>query len=179
MTDIWDRRLDRAERHPFLSLFYWAAGITLVVLAITAIVGLATTGSVFFQAAAAKKTVGARTDIKVYTPENKIAQISFFHDTCQRVNALIVTVQNNQARYNADLRTAELSKDPVRQQQATDALTSDNSDVTGAKNALANAVADYNSRSRQSTANVFKGSGLPDQITLPNPLPAGLTINCG
>lgn len=176
--EIWDRRIDQFERHPFLKTAQYVVGLVIIGLVVTAIVGLATTGSVFFQAAAAKHTVGARTDIKVYTPENKIAQIAFFHNTCNTAKAQLRIVQNNQDRYNADLKAAQFAKDPIRQQQAQNNLSQDEQDLVGAQNVLQTTVADYNSRSAQSTANVFKGANLPDRIVLANPV-SNTNINCG
>lgn len=176
MHDELDRRLDKwgndAGRHPWLTLLRWALAITLIVLACVALVGLLTTGSVFFKAAAAKRTIGARVTTQVYTPENAIAQIAFFHDTCQQAVAQQQIVTNNQARYDNDLK-ASRSTDPIRQQQAEVQLAQDQQDVAGAQNALASTVAAYNSRSAQSTANVFKNSDLPERLS------ANDTISCG
>jgi hypothetical protein len=176
--DPWERRAEIASDHPLASLLFWGIGITAVVLVIVALVGLASTGSVFFKGAAAQKTVGARTKTQVFTPENKIAQIAFFHNTCNTAVAQLRIVKNNNARVTA-LQKAAKSSDPIRQQQAQDSLSGAIDDATGAANVLQATVADYNSRSAQSTANVFKGNNLPDRINLPDPIPATYTINCG
>lgn len=175
----WDDRSVEAEAHPFWTTLKWVLGVTVVVLIVVALVGLATTGSLFFQGEAAKHTVGARTNIKVYSPENKIAQIAFFHDTCNTANAQLRIVENNQDRLKTDTKAARSAQDPIRQQQASDSLVNDQQDVTGALNALQATVANYNSRSAQSTANIFKDANLPERIVLPNPISAGYTINCG
>lgn len=183
MTDLykrdWESRADFASRHPILALAGWTAAIVAVVLFVTAIVGLATTGSVFFQGKVAKLTNPSRVEQQVYDPNNTIAQIAFFHNTCQRVNSQLRIVENNHARLKADEHAASFAKDPIRQQQAVDSLSQDNQDLTGAMNALQATAADYNSRSAQSTANVFKSHNLPDRITLPDPIPAGFSVNCG
>lgn len=175
-NDVLGRRLaKRAEdagRHPGFTLLRWALTGTLIVLACIALVGLLTTGSVFFRAAAAKRTISARVATQVYTPENAIAQIAFFHDTCQQAVAQQQIVANNQARYDADLK-ASRSPDPIRQQQAETQLAQDQQDVAGARNVLASTVAAYNSRSAQSTANVFKGSNLPERLSVND------SISCG
>jgi hypothetical protein len=177
-NDPWVAREEQFHRHPFIKTAQYVVGAVLIVLVATAVVGLATTGSVFFQGAVAKHTVGARTKAKVFTPENKIAQIAFFHNTCNTAKAQLRIVQNNQNRYDADLKAAQFAKDPIRQQQAQNALSNDQQDITGAENVLQTTVADYNSRSAQSTANVFKGQNLPDRIVLADPV-SNTNINCG
>lgn len=168
-----------AEQRPAWTIAKAAIIGTLIVLVCVALVGILTTGSIFFRGEAAKRTVNERTNLKVFTPENKIAQIAFFHDACQTVNQQLRVVENNQARLEVDQKNAAFAKDPVRQQVAIKSIETDQQDVTGAKNALVGTVATYNSRSRQSTADVFKDGGLPDQISIPADVPAGYTINCG
>src|SRR4051812_32654288 len=124
-----------AERRPGLTLLAAGLALTFIALAIAAVVGLATTGSIFFKGEAAKKTVGAQTNRQVFTAQNKIAQIAFFHDTCNTAAAQVIVVRNNQARLQADERAARFAHDPLRRQQAEDALTGDDQDVTGAKSA--------------------------------------------
>jgi hypothetical protein len=177
-TDPWERREDQFHRHPFLKTAQYVLGAVAIVLVATALIGLASTGSIFFQGEAAKHTVGARTNIKVYSPENKIAQIAFFHNTCNTAKAQLRIVQNNAAKEAADLKAASFASDPIRKQQAQDSLGQDAQDVTGAENVLQTTVADYNSRSAQSTANVFKGANLPDRIVLADPV-SNSNIDCG
>lgn len=175
-ADDWARD---AEDRPVWTLVKAAVIGTALVLVCVGIVGLATTGNVFFQGEAAKKTVGERTNVKVFSPENKIAQIAFFHDTCTTAQAQVRIVKNNQRRLAADEHAARFATGAIRQQQAQEQLATDEQDVTGAENALQATVAAYNSRSAQSTANVFKGTGLPERIRLPDPLTADYTIECG
>jgi hypothetical protein len=182
-NDPYDRLGRRAEHevgafadHPWLRLLFWSVAIVLIVLVCTAVVGLATTGSAFFQGEAAKRTVNERTNVKVFSPENKIAQIAFFHDTCQRAVSQLRIVENNRQRLAGDEHAARFASDPVRQQQAQDQLAADQQDVTGAENVLQATAADYNSRSAQSTANVFKDSGLPPRINLPDPMSKAFVV---
>lgn len=160
------------ERHPV------AAGISLVLL-VTALVGGIALGVTLLRGPVAKVTNPSKVEQKVYDPNNTIAQIAFFHNTCNLAAAQLRIVENNGARLRADWRTAALATDPIRKQQALDQLSQDETDLAGAKNALQTTVADYDSRSAQSTANVFKDSGLPERIQLPDPIPAGYSINCG
>jgi cell division septation protein DedD len=175
-ADQWGRD---AEQRPVFTIFKAALIGTILVLGILAVVGLATTGSIFFQGEAAKKTVGERTNTQVFTPENKIAQIAFFHNTCNTVNAQLRIAENIQAQIKLDERAASTASSPIEQQRASDQLSQDAQNLSGAENVVQTTAADYNSRSRQSTANVFKSTGLPDQITIPNPITPGFAVNCG
>lgn len=174
--DQWGRNM---ERRPWSTTLLAVLGATAIVLIVVAIVGLVTTGSALFAGPAAKLTNPSRVEQKVFDPNNTVAQIAFFHNTCNQASAQVRIVENNQRALAADEVAAKNAKDPVRQQQAIDQLAADQQDVTGAQNALQTTVADYNSRSAQSIANVFKGTNLPDRIILPDPIPAGFTINCG
>lgn len=164
---------DDADRRPVWTLLKAAVIGTVIVLVCVALVGLATTGSVFFAGTAAKVTNPSRVQQKVYDPNNTIAQIAFFHNTCNTAAAQFRIVQNNQKRLKADEHAAQFATSPIQQQQAVDSLASDQTDVTGAQNALETTVADYNSRSAQSTANVFKDNDLPERLSADGP------INCG
>lgn len=175
----WRRREDFMSRHPLLAALGWILGIVVVCAVVAGVIGLISTGSVIFQGKAAKITNPARVEQKVYDPNNTIAQIAFFHDQCQAVNRQLRIIENNRTKQKADERAARFAKDPIRQQQAQDALSQDSSDVSGAENNLQATVADYNSRSAQSTANVFKGHNLPERIVIPDPIPPGFSINCG
>lgn len=174
-ADQWGQDVDN---RPVFALVKAIAIGAIIVLVLVALTGLVTTGSIFFKGEAAKKTVGARTNVQVYSPENKIAQIAFFHNTCQDVNKQLRIVENNQARLTTDEHAAQFATDVIRQHQAEDSLINDQQDITGAQNVLQSTVADYNSRSAQSTANIFKTSGLPDRILLPDPITTGYSVNC-
>lgn len=175
-TEDW---LRDAERRPAWALLKSSVILVAIVLVCVALVGLATTGSVFFQGAAARRTVGSKTDVRVFSADNKIAQIAFFHDSCETVNRQLRVVENNRERLRADEHAARYATDPIARQQAIDGLTADQQDVTGAQNALAATTADYNSRSAQSTASVFKDGGLPSRINLPVSPEPGFSVDCG
>lgn len=175
----WDDREAEFEARPWWVALKWSLAAVVIALVCAAVVGLATTGNALFQGEAAKRTVTERTNSQTFTPENKAAQIAFFHDACNTVNAQLRIAESNEATYRADMEAARLASDPIKQQQAQSVLSADQQNVTGAQNIVQSTAADYNSRSAQSTANVFKDSGLPDRITLPAPIPAGYSVNCG
>jgi hypothetical protein len=175
----YDDRAEEIERYPWKMAIVYGVGIILVGAVLAGVIGLIATGSVFFSSEQAKLTNKARVQRKVYDPNNTTTQIAFFHNTCQTVNAQLRAVENNEDRLVADRKAAQYAKDPIRQQQAADALTADQADVTGTTNAVQATAADYNSRSAQSTANVFKDNSLPNRIDLPNPIPRGYKVNCG
>lgn len=160
-----DREYSRATYHPWLTATKWLLLVVLVGVVLAGLAGLLSTGSVFFAGQKAKITNPARVQRQVYDPNNTIAQIAFFHNTCNTAAAQQRIVQTNEARYRADQTAAHLSTSPIQQQQAIESLSQDATDVAGAKNALETTVADYNSRSAQSTANVFKDNNLPDRLS--------------
>jgi hypothetical protein len=178
-SPTWDDRADEFEAHPWWVTLKWVVGVLVLVLVVAALVGVATTGSVFFEGEAAKHTVNSRTDKQVYSPENKQAQIAFFHNTCQDVNSQLAVIRNAQQTLATDEAAAKDVSDPLQQQVAIKNITTDQQDLSAARDVAAKSAADYNSRSAQSTANVFKDAGLPDRITLPNPIPDGYSVDCG
>ncbi len=178
--DQWNRRYERSSKRPLTETLRWSLGVTIIVLILVAVVGLATTGSVSFGAFQAKHTAKARVTQRVYDPTNIISQVAFFHDKCNAVVKDLNVARNNAQRLKTDERLAT-STDPIKQQQAAQSLANDQSDFTGALNVAQQDAADYNSRSAQYTANPFKDQGLPYCITVPSD-PAALdtfSINCG
>lgn len=175
----WDKREERFEKHPIAYTGWWALGITLVVLGIIALVGVATTGSIFFNSAASNVTLKPRINVQRNDTNNAVASITFFHQTCTDAQAQLRIVENNQARYDADLKAARDTTDPIAAQQAVQSLVSAQSDVTGAENVLQTTVANYNAKAANSLNAKFRESGLPERIVLPDPVPTGYTIDCG
>jgi hypothetical protein len=167
VEDRLDAYADDYARHPvWNSIKLGLAGIV-VIGVLAAIIGLISTGSVFFAASKAKFTAAPRVTQKVYAPDNVIANVAFFHDTCNAVSRDLQVYRNNEARYQADRNAARLQTDPLQQAAAVNALSTEQQDVTAALNAAQDAAASYNSASAQYTRNPFKDAGLPYRITVP------------
>jgi hypothetical protein len=174
---LWDRRLDTAERHPFLSFLYWAGGITVVILCLVAIVGLATTGSVFFKSAASNSTLKSRVNIQRNSTDNAVASISFFHDTCNDVNRQLSIYAVNHDKFTR-LSKRPTASDPLQAQRQTDALNNADQDATGALNVAIVGANDYNAKAANSLNAKFREAGLPERINI-NPSSPPTSIDCG
>lgn len=162
----WEDRADYAETHPVLASLKWGI-ITIVVVAILlGVIGIISTGSVFFQGAAAKVTNPAQVQKKVYDPNNTIAQVAFFHDTCNGVRTAFAQWQSAQQKLTLDTKASN-SSDPIKAQQAQNALTQDTTALVGTQQNIYATANNYNSRSGQYTANVFKDANLPERIAPP------------
>lgn len=164
--DRWDRRADQFDRNPLTTILGWSIGIVLVTAVLVGVIGLIATGSVFFQGQAAQITNPSRVQQKVYDPNNTVAQIAFFHDTCNDVQTAFAQWQGAQQKVALDT-TGTRSSDPIKAQQAQDALDQDTQALIGTQQHIYATANNYNSRSAQSTANVFKDSGLPNRINPP------------
>lgn len=165
--DPWDDRAEQFDRHPLATTLLWSLGVLAIVLVLTAAIGLASTGSVFFQSGAAKLTNPARVQQKVYDPNNTIAQVAFFHDTCNRVRTDFANFKAAEFKLVTDQKASQ-TDDPIKAQQAQDQISQDTTNVVGTSQGLQNAANDYNSRSAQYTANPFKDAGLPYRIEVPS-----------
>lgn len=162
----WEDRAEYADRHPVLAVLGWGIIIIVVCAILAGVVGLISTGSVFFNAGAAKATNGARVQQRTYDPNNSIAQMAFFHNTCNDVRTDYANWQSAQQRVNLDMKKAQ-SNDPVKAQQAQNALDQDMQSLTGTQQLIYSTANDYNSRSGQRTAAPFKDAGLPIRIEPP------------
>lgn len=175
--DRFDRRAEdtagRFAAHPWWMTLKTAAGVAVIVLVITALVGLLSTGSPFFDAFQAKLTAHARVTTKVYNPDNIIGQVNFFTTTCENVTRDYNNWHTNESSYQQELalaRTASNAGDQVDAQGQAQQLANY---VSGALTNLQNDAAAYNARSINYTANPFKSHGLPRRITVPS-IPAAL-----
>jgi hypothetical protein len=162
----WPDREDYAERHPVLAVLGWGLIIILLVAIFAGVIGLISTGSVFFEGQAAKATNPSRVQKQVYDPNNTVAQIAFFHNTCAQVRTSFAQWQTAREKVDVDTKQAE-SSDPIKAQQAQNALDQDMQALVGTQQNIYATANDYNSRSAQSTANVFKDSNLPARIEPP------------
>lgn len=162
----WDDRADDFERHPVLQALKWGILVILVVAVLAGVVGLISTGSVFFEGAAAKVTNPSRVEKKVYDPNNTMAQVAFFHNTCNDVRTAFAQWQSAQEKVALDTKRST-SNDPIKAQQAQNALDQDTQALIGTQQNIYSTANDYNSRSGQYTANVFKDANLPERITPP------------
>lgn len=172
---------DKFTAHPWRQVAKWFAGALAICLLLSVVGNALGIVSVFWGAEKAKITNPARVTQKVYDPNNTIAQISFFHNQCEQVNADAQIVSQNAQTYLNDKQVLANAASPIEQQQARDTLLQDQQNITGPKNALVSRAADYNSRSEQSTANVFKDSGLPGKINVPSSVEGLATfhVDCG
>jgi hypothetical protein len=162
----WDDRADDFDRWPVMTTLKWGIIVIIVCAIFAALIGLITTGSVFFEGQAAKITNPSRVQKKVYDPNNTIAQIAFFHDTCNRVRTGFAQWQSAGEKVSLDVQGTH-SSDPIKAQQAQNALDQDTQALIGTQQNIYATANDYNSRSAQSTANVFKDNNLPSRIEPP------------
>lgn len=162
----WDDRADDFERWPMLETLKWGLLVIVVCAVFAGAIGLITTGSVLFQGPAAKLTNHSRVEQKVYDPNNTVAQIAFFHNTCNDVRTAFAQWQGAQEKVKIDTEGTR-SSDPIKAQQAQNALDQDAQSLIGTQQNIYATANDYNSRSAQSTANVFKDNDLPERINPP------------
>lgn len=155
------------ESRPWWTTMRGAIGIVVIVLVCIALVGLVSTGSVFFQGAANKATIDAQVQRDTYTSDNAFAQYGFFPQQCERVRASYLQWQNAVETLQQDQKAARLETDPIRRAQALQALETDQEHVNGTANQISNAAADYNARAENVTANKFLAADLPPRIDVP------------
>lgn len=152
------------------------AGVVVLIVVITMIAGLLSTGNAFFQAQQAKLTVKPRVTQATYGTDNALVNIAYFHNQCNDVLADEQNVINAKKQLSLDRQTLAQTTDPIAQQQAGTAVTQDVTQVTGTEDQLSNDVRDYDSKSATQTANPFKANNLPYRISV-NPTTGELAGN--
>lgn len=155
-ADQWGRD---AEERPAATIFKAALLVTLGVLALTALVGVITTGSVFFQAGAAKITNKARETIIVYNPERTLSTYEGFYRACNQYNALVIAADEKLAgakqaekSYNPDTDPFGNAQRDVQEQYA---------DARGTRQVAQQEAAAYNADASANTRAPFKAAELP------------------
>lgn len=162
----WESRANYADRHPVLAFLGWGITIIVCIAILAGVIGLISTGSVFFNAFAAKATNGARVQQQTYDPNNSIAQMAYFHNTCNDVKTEFANWQSAQEKVSLDDKAIQ-GNDPIKAQQAQNQRDQDVQALIGSQQALYADANDYNSRSGQRTAAPFKDAGLPYRIEPP------------
>lgn len=171
MSDF-DKRLndeaDKFGRHPMATTLRWVAALLVIVAVGIAGVGFITTGSVFFEADRAKLVAGAEVTKKIYDPNNIVAQVNFFTQTCEDVHKDYANWKANQSEFE---RLQQLTKTARTQGEAAEAesqASQASTYVAGALEQLQGDAHDYNAKSINYTANPFKSAGLPYRIEPPS-----------
>lgn len=175
MKDLEDRAEKEADafgRHPIATSIKWGAAVIAVVLALTIIVSLISTGSVFFEAARAKIVAPAEVTKKVYDPNNIINQVNFFTTTCEDVGRDYANWHSNEADYQREIQISANARTQGEATQANNAAQQLSTAVSGALQQLQQDAAAYNARSINYTANPFRSAGLPYKITPPSDVSA-------
>lgn len=177
MTDLDKRLEDEGEkfgRHPLLTTLRWGIAVLVVVAVLTAGAGLLTTGSVFFEAGRAKLVAGAEVTKKVYDPNNIIAQVNFFTQTCEDVHKDYANWKTNQGNFERLQALTTTARTQGEAAEASSQASQASTYVAGALEQLQSDAHDYDAKSINYTANPFKSAGLPYRIEPPSD-PASLT----
>lgn len=185
----WEDRTERSfenfTNHPKTYLAKLVGIVVVVIVALSLIGNALGIANIYWQATKAKITAAPRVTTQVYDTNNIIAQVKFFHDKCVGVKEKVNIFQNNYARYQNNLRAAELQTDPLQRQVALDALGPAQADVTAALNGAQSDAAEYNSAAANPTINpfrtIFSQNNLPERIELPPGEAAAshFLLNCG
>lgn len=176
MNDFDDRMNSEGDafgRRPVLTSIKWGLAGIAVVLVLTVVISLISTGGVFFNAARAKVTAGARVTTKVYDPNNIVNQVNFFTSTCEAVGKDDANWKANKGQLETEQTLARDARTQGEAQEASSQASQAATFVAGALEQLQSDAAEYNARSINYTANPFKTAGLPYRITVPS-IPAEL-----
>lgn len=164
---------DDLERRPVFTLFKAAVIGTLAVLAIIALVGVLTTGSVFFQAGSAKLTNKARETLIVFNPERTLATYEGFYTTCNSYNATLANAHDAEAEAVSRQKNYDPTTDPFGNEQKSIGAIREN--ARGLRNTARDLAAEYNAASSANTRAPFKAAELPYTLDANGQEPA----NCG
>ena len=168
LEDRADKEADAFGRHPVLTSIKWGGAAIVVILALTIVVSLISTGSVFFEAARAKIVAPAEVTKKVYDPNNIINQVSFFTTTCEDAGRDYANWKSNEADYQREVQISKLATNQGEATQANNAAQQLSTAVSGALQQLQQDAAEYDARSINYTANPVKSANLPYRITVPS-----------
>lgn len=178
----WDDRVARAAvrltDNPKRTALKWGAGLTAFLLVMLVIGNALSITNVFWNAEKAKLTVQPRVTQQTYSTGNALHFISYFHSQCNTILADEQAYENALSQLAVDQKTLSSVTDPIAQQQAGQAVSTDNTDAVGAKDQLSNDVRDYDARSADQTAEPFKAAGLPHRIDLTGKGLLDGNINC-
>lgn len=155
----WDDRESEFEAKPLRTSLKWALGATLVVLAVAALIGVATTGSVFFTGEAAKRTNPAREKAIVFDPNRSLATYEGFYSTCNTFNAAILNAADAKAEAASREKAYRKSTDPFGNERRSISALREN--ARGLRNRARDLAATYNADSSANTRAPFKAADLP------------------
>lgn len=155
-VDQWG---DDLERRPVLTLFKALVIGTIAVLAITALVGVATTGSVFFKAGAAKVTNKARETIIVFNPDRTLSTYEGFYKSCNDYNSFVIAANEKQAAAEQAQKDYTSDSDPFGNAQKD--VQQQFADARGTRQVAQQEAAAYNAASSANTRAPFKAAELP------------------
>ena len=148
-----------AEKRPAWVVFKIALLGTIFVLALTALVGVATTGSVFFKAEAAKITNKARETVIVFDPNRTLATYEGFYKTCNQFNALVIAADDKLAGAKQAEKSYDPDADPFGNAQKD--IQQQYADARGTRQVAQQEAAEYNAASSANTRAPFKAAELP------------------
>lgn len=141
--DRWEQSF---ERRPWWTTLRGVIGGLVIVLIVVGLVGLFTTGSIFFQAAAAKKTLQPRIDVKNYDSNNVIQKQEMFQQ-------LYADIQG----YKSNIAIA-------RQAYKAQPTSENQTNLVGVQQQCVNTVQQYNAEAKKITSRQWRSKSLPYQI---------------
>lgn len=162
---------DDLDRRPVATIFKAAVLGTLGILAIIAIVGLLTTGSVFFQAGGAKLTNKARETLIVFNPERTLATYEGFYETCNTYNATLANARDAETSAAARQKDYDPSADPFGNEQTS--INAIRENARALRNQARDLAATYNASSSANTRAPFKAAELPYSLDGTTPAQCG------
>lgn len=169
---VWDDRgtkqLGKFTEHPWGYTIKIVGGIVAFFVVLSLLGNAFGIVNIYWQAEQSKLTIKPRVTQATYQTGNALHFISYFHDQCNTIYADNQQVANALSTLQADQATLAgiPSSNPIAQQQAANSVQTDQTDLLGVKDQLANDVADYDAKSATQTANPFKANDLPYRISL-------------
>ncbi len=158
MTD-WDDRAKRLERRPLRTTLQWVLGGAVVLVVVSALLGLITTGSIFFQGEAAKLTNPAREKIVVFDPNRTISTYEGFYRLCNEFNANIVKAKDAAAEAKSREEAYDAATDPFGTDRKSIVAVSE--DARALRNVARGLAAEYNADASANTRAPFRAADLP------------------
>lgn len=155
----WEDREKEIEAKPFQVSLKWALGATVIVLAVVALVGVASTGSVFFKGEAAEITNPAREKAIVFDPNRSLSTYEGFYDSCNAFNAAIIAASDASNEAKTREKTYSAKADPFGNERK--AISGIRENARGLRNQARDLAAKYNADSSANTRAPFKAADLP------------------
>jgi hypothetical protein len=175
--DEWDRRNLKWYGHFTMHPWWTALGIIAALVAISLILNIVGTLSLYWNAEQAKLSAPAREQQAIYSdPQSIISSNGYFHQQCRTI---IADVQNLKSSKEADKQTLKRKpSDSIAQIQWQSDMDAADSAVMKYEQQIVNDAQDYNAKAASYATKPFRDANLPQRIeTNSNGMPKS-NLNC-